>query len=63
MYSSKVPIENQDLKGLRGSKNVDGVNDQGETWFCDTLQDALGHAEDEGVVRGLSQLKGVDGII
>jgi len=50
MYSSKVPIENQDLKGLRGSKNAEGFNDQGETWFHDTLQDALGHAKDESVV-------------
>jgi hypothetical protein len=40
MYSKKVTIEKQDLKGLRGSQTSEGVGDQEEARFCDTLQDA-----------------------
>jgi hypothetical protein len=30
----------KDLKGLRGSQTSEGVSDQEEARFCDTLQDA-----------------------
>jgi hypothetical protein len=38
-YSKKVTTEKQDLKELRGSQTSQGVSDQEEARFCDTLQD------------------------
>jgi hypothetical protein len=40
MYSRKVTTEKKDLKGLRGSQTSEGVSDQEEARFRDTLQDA-----------------------
>jgi hypothetical protein len=39
-YSRKVTTEKKDLKGLRGSQTSEGVSDQEEARFRDTLQDA-----------------------
>jgi hypothetical protein len=48
---------------MRGIQNSEGVSDQEEARFSDTLQDAKGHATDKSVVQWFSQIEGVDFII